>query len=149
MKRYLIANIENKLTEYEMAQNSAEHHDNLVWSVSTLNWGVSSVLLGFVLNNITESSLGIVVLLFCLIGVFLILCSWLFARQFRSIRNQKYKRCKELEKELGLVQHTNIKHKDGSQSKIYSMIMVLFIVTWAVVFIKVIASLLGYAMPMI
>ncbi len=149
MKRYLIANIENKLTEYEMAQNSAEHHDNLVWSVSTLNWGVSSVLLGFVLNNITESSLGIVVLLFCLIGIFLILCSWLFARQFRSIRNQKYKRCKELEKELGLVQHTNIKHKDGSQSKIYSMIMVLFIVTWTVVFIKVIANLLGYAMPMI
>ncbi len=149
MKRFKRVNNENKLLEYEMAQNSAEHHDNLVWSVSTLTWGVSSVLLGFVLNNITDNELGVVILLFCLIGVFLILCSWLFARQFRSIRNQKYVRCKELEAELGLVQHTNIKHKNGSQSALYSIIMLLFITTWTVVFIKVVASFFGFELPMI
>ncbi|EMV0269109.1 hypothetical protein ACP43V_13325 [Vibrio genomosp. F10 str. 9ZC157] len=149
MKRFRRAENENKLLEYEMAQNSAEHHDNLVWSVSTLTWGVSSVLLGFVLNNIAENKLGIVILLFCLIGIFLILCSWLFARQFRSIRNQKYRRCKELERELGLVQHRNIKHKEGSQSAMYSIIMLLFIATWVVVFVKVVAGLFGYVVPMI
>ncbi|MBA6373543.1 hypothetical protein H4J56_19210 [Colwellia sp. BRX8-4] len=140
---------ESKLLEYEMAQNSAEHHDNLVWSVSTLTWGVSSVLLGFVLNNISKDSLGVVVLLFCLIGIFLILCSWLFARQFRDLRNQKYVRCKKLELELGLSQHTMIKYKDGSQTSMYSIIMILFLITWSVVIVKVIGSFFGYSFPMI
>lgn len=120
---------QHKLVEYEMAQHSAEHHDSLVWSVSTLTWGVSSVLLGFVLSNITDNGLGVVILLFCFIGIFLILCSWMFSRQFRSIRNQKYRRCKELEQELGLSQHTNTVHKNGSQSAMYSVIMLLFITT--------------------
>ncbi|MGO0305045.1 RipA family octameric membrane protein [Endozoicomonas acroporae] len=141
--------IESKHLEYEMAQSSAQHHDSLVWSVSTLTWGVSAVLLGFVLSNINENSLGIVILLFCLIGIFLILCSWMFSRQFRSIRNQKYVRCKELEEELGLTQHRNIKHKNGSQSLMYSFIMVLFIATWVVVFVKVVASYFGYDLAVI
>ena len=149
MRLFTKTKYESKLLEYEMAQNSAEHHDNLVWSVSTITWGVSSVLLGFVLNNITKDSLGVVVLLFCLIGIFLILCSWLFARQFRDLRNQKYKRCKKLEAELGISQHTMIKYKDGSQTSMYSIIMVLFLVTWSVVIAKVIGSFFGYSFPLI
>jgi 1,4-dihydroxy-2-naphthoate octaprenyltransferase len=149
MKRYMKTKYESKLLEYEMAQASAEHHDNLVWSVSTLTWGVSSVLLGFVLNNITKNSLGVVVLMFCLIGIFLILCSWSFARQFRDLRNQKYKRCKELELELGIIQHTVIKYKNGSQTTMYSIIMILFLITWSVVIFKVVGSFFGFNFPLI
>lgn len=149
MKQYTKTKFESKLLEYEMAQSSAEHHDNLVWSVSTLTWGVSSVLLGFVLNNISKNSLGITVLLFCLIGIFLILCSWSFARQFRDLRNQKYNRCKQLELELGINQHRMIKYKNGSQTTMYSIIMILFLITWSVVFIKVLGSFWGYNFPLI
>jgi len=149
MKPYSETKYESKLLEYQMAQLSAEHHDNLVWSVSTLTWGVSSVLLGFVLNNITKNSLGLVVLMFCLIGIFLILCSWSFARQFRNLRNQKYKRCKELETELGILQHTIIQYKNGSQTTMYSIIMILFLTTWSIVIFKVVGSFFGFDLPFI
>jgi|GEM_PF-1593372 len=135
---------ESNLLEYEMAQNSAQHHDNLLWSVSTLTWGASSVLLGFVLNNLSNSQQGTILLLFCVLGSLIILCSWFFTLQFRSIRNQKYARCLELEPILGFNQHTNLKHKKGSQTTLYSAVMALFLLTWAVMFIKVLMALLGY-----
>ena len=149
MDKSNIENYESKMLEYQMTQASAEHHDNLVWSVSTLTWGISSILLGFVLNNISKGSLGIVVLLFCLIGIFLILCSWLFARQFRDLRNQKYARCKELESELDIQQHTMIKYKNGSQALMYSIIMLLFLTTWLAVLIKVITSFFGITLAVL
>jgi hypothetical protein len=40
------------LVEYGKAQDSAEHHDNLVWSIASLNWVGSAVLLGFVFGTI-------------------------------------------------------------------------------------------------
>ncbi len=33
------------LTEYDKAQDSAQHHDTLVWTVSSLNWIGSAVLI--------------------------------------------------------------------------------------------------------
>ena len=141
MKNNALTPTDSKLMEYQMAQESAQHHDNLVWTVSTLTWGVSSVLLGFVLNNVEDKSLNYVILLFCLIGIFLIVCSWKFARQFRQIRNQKYKRCKVLESELGLLQHTKTEHPIGSQSFWYSGVMVLFLVTWGAVSLQVLSEL--------
>lgn len=140
MKNTALIPNESKLMEYQMAQESAQHHDNLVWTVSTLTWGVSSVLLGFVLNNVEENTLNYVILLFCLIGIFLIICSWMFARQFRNIRNQKYRRCKALERELGLLQHTKTEHPVGSQSFWYSGVMVLFLVTWGAVSLQVLSE---------
>jgi hypothetical protein len=141
MKNTALIPNESKLMEYQMAQESAQHHDNLVWTVSTLTWGVSSVLLGFVLNNVEENTLNYVILLFCLIGIFLIICSWMFARQFRNIRNQKYRRCKVLERELGFLQHTKTEHPVGSQSFWYSGVMVLFLVTWGAVSLQVVSEL--------
>ena len=132
------------LLEYEMSQNSAQHHDSLLWSVSTLTWGVSSVLLGFVLNNLSSTKHEIIMLFFCTLGSLIILCAWYFTLQFRSIRNQKYTRCLELEAVLSFTQHTNVKHKKSSQTKLYSAVMILFLLTWGLVFTKILLSLFGY-----
>lgn len=131
------------LIEYEKAQDSAQHHDNLIWSVSTLTWGVSSVLLGFVLTSLETMKYRILLLLFCVLGIFIILCAWYFTIQFRSIRGQKYKRCKELEEVFSFTQHTNLIHPQGSQIKLYSAVMVLFLLTWGMVFSKVFLTLFG------
>lgn len=139
-------NKEFLLLEYEMAQNSAQHHDGLLWSVSTLTWGVSSVLMGFVLNNLSNTQHSIIMLLFCVLGCLIILCAWYFTLQFRSIRNQKYKRCLELEVVFSFNQHTNLKHKKSSQTRLYSAVMVLFILTWSLVFIKVLLAMFGYVL---
>ena len=40
------------LGEYQMAQDSAQHHDILVWNITSLNWIGSAVLMGFVLSGI-------------------------------------------------------------------------------------------------
>ena len=133
------------LVEYEKAQDSAQHHDNLIWSVSTLTWGVSSVLLGFVLTSLETMKYRMLLMLFCVLGIFIILCAWYFTVQFRSIRGQKYKRCKELEKIFSFNQHSNLMHRQGSQIILYSAVMVLFLSTWVMVFLKVFLTLFGVA----
>lgn len=133
--------IEFFLTEYEMAQDSAQHHDNLVWSVSTLMWGVSAVLLGFVLSSLKDKENPLIICMFCILGVTIIFCAWYFTRQFRSIRGQKYKRCKELEAIFSFKQHTDLKHPESSQTNIYSAVMLLFLATWVAVLVKVFSIL--------
>jgi hypothetical protein len=42
------------LTEYNAAQSSAEHHDRLVWTVSSILWAGSLALMGIILKNLIE-----------------------------------------------------------------------------------------------
>jgi hypothetical protein len=42
---------------YEMAQQSAEHHDTMLWEVTYIIWGSTTLLLGFVLEAIKQEPL--------------------------------------------------------------------------------------------
>ena len=42
------------LVEYEKAQDSAQHHDGIVWSVISMTWAAEMVLLGFVVSSIEK-----------------------------------------------------------------------------------------------
>jgi hypothetical protein len=118
------------LVEYQASQSSAQHHDQLVWTVTSIMWGSSLVLMGFILKS-PITLLGVVVsITLCVLGLILTIFVWSAQRQFRYLRNTKYARCKVIEEELGMEQHLKIKWPAGSQTSIYSIIMVLFLLAW-------------------
>jgi hypothetical protein len=123
----------NFLVEYEAAQDSAQHHDNLVWPATSAMWGASLILVGFVLGNLSHENLRPLITVLGVLGITLCVTVWIFARQYASIRNQKYARCKELEKIFGFNQHSNLRHRRGSQRFLYGLVMVFFILTWVLV----------------
>ncbi len=94
--------------EYQQAQDSAQHHDNLVWTTTSIIWAGNLVLLGLILglivkdNNVDTtsqvfSSLRPLFIILGALGILLSLFVWSMQLQFGKIRNFKYKRCKEIE----------------------------------------------------
>ena len=125
------------LVEYQAAQESAQHHDNLVWTVTALIWGGMLVLFGFVLGNLDNSSLRLILILLSIIGVALTIAVLVFTLQYNSVTRQKYQRCKTIELLLGMRQHNELKYTRGLQKIIYSIITILFVIAWFVVFLLV------------
>jgi hypothetical protein len=125
------------LVEYQAAQDSAQHHDNLVWTTTGIIWGSSLVLLGFVLANLTTSPLKLVITALSALGLLLCAFVWTAAVQFGSVKSQKYNRCKEIEQLLGLKQHSELQYKSRAQRTLYAVTMSAFVVTWIVVLLTV------------
>lgn len=122
--------------EYQAAQASAEHHDSLVWTVTSILWAATLLLLGFVLENLGEYNLRPMLTWVSMLNIFLISAIWLFTRQFRSMKNQKYDRCKIIERQLGIRQHLALEHS-GRQKIIYAVLTGVLIFTWFLVLVLI------------
>ena len=88
------------LIEYQAAQDSAQHHDNLVWTITSLNWVGSAVLMGFVLGKMDSANTLFAkypLLLISIVGIALTGCLWRWAYQMRCVKLAKYQRCKVIE----------------------------------------------------
>jgi len=121
------------LVEYQAAQASAEHHDNLVWTWTSIIWGATLVALGFIVDNLADVKLRWVLTVISGLGIVLVVVAWVVMQQFNSLKNQKYARCKEIENICGMTQHTSLKYSGGSQRIIYSAITLIYIVIWFMV----------------
>jgi len=115
--------------EYQAAQNSAQHHDSLVWSVTSIMWGGSLVLMGFTLQAVGKAWLRGPVTALGLLGMVLITAVWFMAFQLNAIKRQKYRRCKAIEKHLHLEQHLTVT-SSGMGRWLYGLIMVFFLAAW-------------------
>jgi len=131
------------LAEYEKAQDSAQHHDMLVWSISSLNWVGSAILMGLVLGGLSSASQcrqKVVLLAISAVGVWLAILVWRWTCQLRYVKVWKYNRCKEIEALLGMKQHSGLPYKAGSQTKFNAVLMVLFILAWCVLIMLVVTT---------
>jgi hypothetical protein len=129
------------LVEYQAAQASAQHNDNLVWTITGIIWGGMLVLFGFVLGNLHNSDLKIILTLLSILGISLTIAVWRFAFQLNSVMKQKYERCKNIEKQLGMHQHRDLKYSLRTQRIIYGIITVFFVITWLSVILIIWRSL--------
>jgi len=118
------------LAEYQAAQASAQHHDNLVWTLTSIIWGGMLVLFGFVLGNLDSVNLRLILTLLSILGITMTVAVWLFTLQLNSIKRQKYQRCKTIETSLGMLQHRELKYSSKLQRIIYSIITILFVIAW-------------------
>lgn len=131
------------LVEYQKAQDSAEHHDGLVWNITSLNWVGSAVLMGFVLNGIgahPTTSQKVALLSLAAVGFVLSCLVWRWVLQSRRVKVAKYERCQEIEKELGMTQHSSLNYPPGSQTREYAGLMVVFLTAWLVLIAVVVIA---------
>jgi hypothetical protein len=118
------------LVEYQAAQESAQHHDNLVWTVTAIIWGGMLVLFGFVLGNLDNVNLRLILTLLSILGIALTIAVWGFALQLNSVKRQKYRRCKQIEELLDMHHHRELKYAAASQRIVYGTVTILFIIVW-------------------
>ena len=126
-----------RLVEYQAAQDSAQFHDLLVWTSTGITWGLTLVLLGFALSNITKH---LPVAVSSVIGILLVLFQWQVQRSLKSVKNQKYARCKEIEREFKMTNHSKVVYEPGSQSTVYRFICASMIAAWLTVLYTTLAG---------
>jgi hypothetical protein len=118
------------LAEYQAAQESAEHHDNLIWANGSILWGGSVALFGFVIVNLDRPQLFPFFGILAGFALAFSLFSWRAVFIWNDVMGQKYQRCKQIELLLGMWQHRGLRYPKNSQKVIYSAISVYLISTW-------------------
>lgn len=121
------------LVEYEKAQDSAQHHDTLVWTVVSFIFSGMLVLLGFVVSSLDKPQLKDVLYAVSGLGVLVTLAAILIALQFNSIKRFKYERCREIEKLWGVRQHQDVPYRARSQRIGLLIISFVFFAVWVIV----------------
>ena len=111
--------------EYQAAQDSAQHHDSLVWTVTSIMWGAGLVLLGLVHSERLEQLAMVSLSIF---GMALSIIVPILVRGLRRIKRHRYERCQELEREHGFHLHTET--PPTHQWMIYRIITALFLAAW-------------------
>jgi hypothetical protein len=123
---------------YELAQQSAEHHDTLVWEATYIVWGSTTLLLGFVLEAIDQQPF--LCLITALLSIFMTLMVQRLALSFRKVRNRKYAICQEIEGALAFKwkqhQEMNTAYPKGTQTRWYIATTVVFVLIWSCVAAK-------------
>ena len=136
------------LVEYKAAQSSAEHHDRLVWTVSSIMWAGSLALMGIILKSYSTGLWnGISKIFLCFLGFRLTRFVMDCQGGFRHLKNQKYRRCIEIEEDLGMSHHRASKWEKGSQTRAFNSIMNLFLIGWVLVGFLVAVSVLRNWVP--
>jgi hypothetical protein len=121
---------ESILIEYQMAQESAQHHDNLIWNHTGIIWGAGLVSIGLVMPNLYDPALKFPMALVCVLAILMLIYLWKMVSILNSVMNQKYDRCKEIESILYLEQHKNLRYPKGLSRLFFSSIMTIFIFIW-------------------
>lgn len=124
---------ENKfLTEYAKAQDSAEHHDTLIWTATGVACAANIALLIFVIRKDALLNYPITSTLLGVLGMFLIVSVWLVANALIKLKKKKYDRCKDLEKKFGFCQHLDTEeyYPVGRQRRFYNLCMAIILVVW-------------------
>lgn len=126
------------LVEYQAAQDSAQHHDNQVWTTTGIIWGAGLVLIGFVVQILDKRELMPIIVFVSVLALFMLVHLWVMAFQFNYIKRQKYERCKEIEAILHINQHTNLIYRAKIGRTLYSITMILYVFVWLLIIAKVI-----------
>ena len=134
-------NKEFKQLMYEKAQDSAEHHDRLLWYVTSIVWTGNLIVLGQIATSTEIRLSSIPVLLLSVLALILNLFLWSASYQFRWIKKQKYEFCQDIENDIlkeAPGQHKNLCYPPGVMWALYCLVTISFLVIWfAILFIAI------------
>lgn len=124
---------------YEKAQDSAEHHDRLLWYVTSIVWTGNLIVLGQIATSTEICLSSIRVLSVSVLVLILNLFLWSASYQFKWIIKQKYDYCHDIEKDIlkeARGQHKDLRYPHGVMWTLYCFVTISFLVVWfAILFI--------------
>ena len=124
------------LIEYQKAQDSAEHHDKLVWTVSSIFFAGLTALLGFIVKDYSIIIHEPIILLVSIIALIMIYSLYVFISSLRMFKNVSYKRCRIIERKLGMEQHLRKAKEVGKQTRM----MWILLASYFIMFILIILN---------
>ncbi len=124
------------LIEYQKAQDSAEHHDKLVWTVSSIFFAGLTALLGFIVKDYTDIKEEPITLLVSIFALIMIYSLYVFISSFRMFKNESYKRCRIIEKQLGMEQHRRKAKEIGKQTKMMWILLASYFIVFMIIILN-------------
>lgn len=119
------------LVEYEKAQDSAEHHDQLLWAVVGLLATGLATLLTIPPGHRPPPNDSVWERFYPPVaGITLSLLLFYFIHSFRFFRDEKYKRCKAIEGILRMEQHSKLKPQKLKQIWVVYGLSGIFLLVW-------------------
>ena len=125
------------LVEYQATQDSAQFHDGLVWTVTNILWAADLVIFSFILTQLDKSNNKLLLTLLSSLGIALVIYSHIASSLLANIKLQKYKRCQDIEANLGMLQHRAIVYPKNRQHKVYQWLTLLFILIWIIMIFNI------------
>jgi len=114
------------LVEYGKAQDSAEHHERLGWQARSILWASSFLLIGY---SFTTDWPPLVVAPIAGLGILLVCLARVWDWRLGKTKQAKYNRCKEIERRLGMAQHSSTQ-RDCWKRTFAWIITVILVATW-------------------
>jgi hypothetical protein len=94
---------EVRLIEYQKAQDSAEHHNNIMWTLINVGIGFSLTILYLAYTNLEI----LIKLILLFIGSFALFYFSFIIESSNEMKNKKYDICKQIEKEHNFIGQNN------------------------------------------
>lgn len=127
---------ERQLKEYELSQQSAEHHDAMLWEVTAIIWGANTLMIAFTFETARDPVTQSRVLVAAILGIALTIFARVNYLTSRQVRRRKYAICQAIEEAIPLVheQHVNEErvYQKGVQTNWHLAMTVLFVCGWAI-----------------
>jgi hypothetical protein len=138
--------IEIKLKELQLAQKSAEHHDSLVWTSSSIFTASALIMLGTVVSEFNKIP-ELILVMVCLIGFLICVFNCYLIKDFGMIKKDRYEKCKEIENYLNfklmlngeekIALHSEKTKRMGGQKTLYFSFLAILMFIWIMlIFIK-------------
>jgi hypothetical protein len=133
------------LVEYEQAQESAQYHDNLNWEVTSIIWGASTLLIGFIVEAICNGnpSVQLVIAATAVLGLVLTWTSCYLMWRNNKRMNDLYLVCQLIECKLSLPHSIHCEAKkrvherrwSGLQKRLYVGVSIWFSLVWILILV--------------
>lgn len=118
------------LVEYQKAQDSAEHFDQLLWVVIGLLMTGMAGLLAIPPSDKISCESDWMRFYPPVLGIIVSVLLFYFVDSFRAFRRQKYERCKVIEGLLGMEQHSKLKNPKPRQVYVVNVLSGAFLIVW-------------------
>ena len=105
------------LIEYQKAQDSAEHHDKLIWTVSSIFFAGIIALLGFLAKDFSTIKDEPITLMISIFGIMMAISLGIIIQSFKFYKNSSYLRCRQIERNLGMNHHLSKGDDEGLETK--------------------------------
>jgi len=121
------------LMEYQCAQHSAHHYDNLGWQAINVFWVAMGILIYVGFQHLSSEKLEWHVTVLAILAISMAGFIWIASRLLRSLKLQAYKKCDCLASLLCTSAYRHVDYPEGAQSKLLGFVIIIVAVLWSLV----------------
>lgn len=134
--------IQFMIAEYEFARDNRNHGDATEWEMTAIVWGAQTLLLGFVLEAISNRDVQPLIVLVGVLGLVLCRFNYVVVRTRNMVCNLMNGICRDIENSTPLMRHKpqnylNERYPPRIQSFWFNVVNWLFVLVWLAVIVTV------------